>query len=41
MTYSKYFIFALDWGYALHSLSGEGATQSGDSRIHFRAMLTY
>lgn len=41
MTYSKYFIFALDWGYALHSLSGEGATRSGDSRIHFRAMLTY
>lgn len=41
MTYSKYFIFALDWGYPLHSLSGEGATRSGDSRIHFRAMLTY
>jgi hemolysin activation/secretion protein len=41
MTYSKYFAFAFDWGYALHSLSGEGATQSGDSRIHFRAMLTY
>ena len=41
LTYSKHFIFALDWGYALHSLSGEGATRSGDSRIHVRAMLTY
>jgi hemolysin activation/secretion protein len=41
MTYSKHFIFALDWGYALHSLSGEGATRSGDSKIHVRAMLTY
>ena len=41
MNYSKYFIFAIDWGYALHSLSGESATRSGDSRIHFRAMLTY
>ena len=41
MTYSKYFVFALDWGYALHSLSGEGATRSGDSSIHFRVMLTY
>jgi hemolysin activation/secretion protein len=41
LTYSKYFIFALDWGYALHSLSGESATQSGDGRIHFRAMLTF
>jgi len=41
MSYSTYFTFALDWGYALHSLPGEGATRSGDSRIHFRAMLTY
>jgi hemolysin activation/secretion protein len=41
ITYSKYFIFALDWGYAMHSLSGDSATRSGDSRIHVRAMLTY
>lgn len=41
LTYAKYFIFALDWGYALHSLPGDGATQSGDSKVHFRAMLTF
>ena len=41
MTYSKYFIFALDWGYALHSLPGIGATRSGDSKVHFRAMLSF
>jgi hemolysin activation/secretion protein len=41
MTYSKYFVFALDWGCALHSLPGESATRSGDSRIHVRAMLSY
>jgi hemolysin activation/secretion protein len=41
MSWSKYFIFALDWGYALHSLPGEGATQSGDSKVHLRAMLSF
>ena len=41
LTWSKHFIFALDWGYALRSLPGEGATRSGDSRVHFRAMLTF
>lgn len=41
LNYTRHFIFAVDWGYALQSLPGEGATQSGDSRVHVRAMLTY
>lgn len=44
LTWGKYLAFALDWGYALVSLPDNGfakVTKEGDSKVHFKVMLTY
>jgi hemolysin activation/secretion protein len=41
ISWSRYFTFALDWGYALTSIPGDAATKSGDNRVHFRTNVSY